>query len=970
MTDRKPTDLSYGHPGQATYDVEEKQWIFSRSPEHQQEFRQISPYKECFPASIQNLPQTTQLPSVESKFQLKKILKANPDFVLAKDILSTLVKFEKLGLSNPPDRSGNILATGYADSPSKNSRFIALPCGEAGHILKLVRLRKQALAWGSRSGPSISLDSTHGSDEAFWMGTGGVIRQIAVCDDSIEASPWLAVRQDTLITVFYPTFGKPYSVRKGVPAGTFPLSRLNANPVASMATVRHDSEIYIDISFNPWYNRQFILIDTLGRWSVWNIEGNPKSSRLSVQLVADKTGSIHHDSELDAISSVPARESTDGWYKAFWISDLSTIANIDRSQIVIIDLKGQPKHLRSIKLKSERILDTKKNPADHNQLFVLTSSRIILVHVTPAGDGEGEEPGARIILSQRHFRDSLDRTLRLCIVQADLVSIAVFSSQTQLINVYGFLPSNDSTEPTCWQSSFLLSTESSNKGVSQELISALLLKQVEFEDSADTPPQISEGSLVFIQAWGLSHDLALGSAVLVAHQDLPQMLKVAAFWKRAPTFRVRKQNRGLLSEKYIQDDFILLDAEDDQDVENQRPGYPVQNQHLEALKMRQNDLRRRVNWTKIFKIIFPNTSPKSLPDSSSPSTTMDEIITHLDNYINQAKASDGFPLTTIYELLNHSTFSEELDGASTALHGYIQSLQNDAMNQHEFTLTTLALTTPSLMSFPAAPSAQALLFDFLNIYDQLVTLWIADLPSQVSVPSRLQKHKMVRQIAIDLGLSSVGVSYLKSDGGEEDVENSTEVISRRKAQGADDDSGFFSPEMTPVPSQHSLYGGRTTTRTPSVYSHATNASSETSEDPAISRLRKYAVTIASGPDPGRSKILSQWTVGGDPSAFSWEDFNRASVATESADENSRKKRREDLRRQKLTEKYLSRQSSRATTVEPQPLAIRTTDSQPGSRYNFSSQPESSNLPMTQPDRGAFGSRAAQKGKKKKRAAGF
>jgi RNA polymerase I-specific transcription initiation factor RRN6 len=324
-----------------------------------------------------------------------------------------------------------------------------------------------------------------------------------------------------------------------------------------------------------------------------------------------------------------------------------------------------------------------------------------------------------------------------------------------------------------------------------------------------------------------------------------------------------------------------------------------------------------------------------------------------------------------YELFTQSTFTEDLDSANIALHEYLQSVQTSAKSHNEFALVTSNLTTLPSVNFPIAPNPQALFFDFLNIYDQLVDAWMAHLPSQVSVPSRLVKHKMIRQISIDLGLSSIGISFLRSNAtspADEDTGKPGELFHGRNERSTDNDSGFFSPEMTPLPSQRPSFSGRLITRTPSMYSQATDASSQTSEDPAIGRLRKYAVSIGSQPDPGRSKILSQWTVGADPSTYSWEAAKRAFMPPESGNEDSRKTRRENSRRRRLTEKFLSRQSSRATTAEPQPLAMRT-DNQPAPHYDFSSQPES-NMPMTQPDRGAFGSRTAQKSKKKRRNAGF
>jgi RNA polymerase I-specific transcription initiation factor RRN6 len=361
------------------------------------------------------IPENSQLPLDHKRLNVGNLLKAHPEFVPAKEIISQFVKTTEAERVEFREITGDVVVIGYAHARPRPIRIIALPCGEAGHILKLVKLRNEALAWEHRHGPSISPDSLETSEQGFWMSAGGVIRQIAVCDDGLEASPWLAVRQDSLVTIFRPAFDQVALAAKEVTARRFPLSRLNAHPVASLTRASHGSEKYVDMSFNPWYTRQFIAIDILGQWSIWSVGGKPHSS-VTLPLVAGKSGNIKDAYEMNSLPGIPAPVRQDGWYRALWISNLSTIVIIGRREIVVFDIKARPKRLRSLQLRSERILDAKRSPADHSHLFVLTTSRVLWVKVAPSGHKESEDHGASIILSQRHFRDSSDASLKLCML--------------------------------------------------------------------------------------------------------------------------------------------------------------------------------------------------------------------------------------------------------------------------------------------------------------------------------------------------------------------------------------------------------------------------------------------------------------------------------------------------------------------------------------------------------------------------
>lgn len=302
----------------------------------------------------------------------------------------------------------------------------------------------------------------------------------------------------------------------------------------------------------------------------------------------------------------------------------------------------------------------------------------------------------------------------------------------------------------------------------------------------------------------------------------------------------------------------------------------------------------------------------------------------------------------------------------------MDTLNEDQDSEAQSSLVVSDLTSCPAITFPSGENST--LPDLLAIYDDLVDNWMTTLPSKVTVQTRLSKHKTIRQVATELCLSSIGVALKAKDTEPPvlDEGNDAEGVGMLDGTGRGSSPLLFSPEMTPAASySEPALSLPSPARTPSIYSHATTTTgSELCENPAITRLRQYTVSIKSQLDPGKSKLLDNWVVGEDPAEYLWEEPK----ADDSEEENDRRTRREETRRRKRTQKFLNRERARAplpVAAEPQPAFLPPFGSQPDvGHLGFSSQ-VADELPMTQPDRGAFGSRT-QKGKKKpkRRNAGF
>ncbi|KAG9235459.1 RNA polymerase I-specific transcription initiation factor RRN6-like protein [Amylocarpus encephaloides] len=952
MTDRRLTDLSYGHPGRATYDVVEHQWTFSVKHDEEQNIRQILPFKRCLSPSLQTIPDVKGLRhSHKLRRQLRQLTELNPELYPGFDILNSISKSTEE--SELPIRHGNLFVTGRAPKRKRVSRFVATPCGEAGHILRLIESQDQLLGWDTARGTVVTSDELNPASQGFWTSIGGTIRQICSSIDADETSTWLAVRQDAVTTIFRPYFAEsqsslPSNSSQGTP------SRLVANPVASLTTSESHLLRHEDISFNPWYTQQFILVDTNGCWGIWNIERQRKTS---FTLVVGKRGYVTDGIEMDQ-TSITSYLSEDGWYRALWVSTLATIVVCSRHLVAVFDLKARPARLQSISFAEagEQILDVKRSFSDKSHLFVLTSNRIFWIEVT-SGDGVGPGEivaGARVLLSYRHYRDPSDETLALSTINDDQVPVLMSSGKTPIINVYGFAVDPSTREPTTWQGSFVLSPEIASNPSLGTNWESLYFAPLNFVAGVGEDDSLADDNVRFLQVWIVSSDIAVRSTICIAYNairqdsDFPEFLGVPPSVLPNTIYRRRPMKKTQA--------FIDSDSDSDEGPRQLVPSQSSQKQLPAPMEPAQGNLHPTIDFRHIFNAVFKIADSKRPGHSSSAETPselppLSEILENLGSRLTEARQSNGVPRTSLSELTGHDNLSGDLDKATAELHEFLCKVQNDDDGLDQFEVAVFNISglgsTHSGSDFDSSQSS----LGFLDIYDHLVDIWMSALPLNVPVQSRLSKYNAIRRIATSLCFSSFGIS----------IQPRVQDIT-----GWNNDRSLLSPEMTPDPSQ-GLYAHLPT---PSYASSSQSlpTDSHRNENPAITRLRKYTVSIQSQPVRKPSKLLSEWVLDANPTSYTWQDPSRTDLE-ESFEEDARRKRRAESKRKKLMRQDTA---MRAATVESQTSAGGIGSQPLPSHDTFSSQPVVE-VPMTQPLGGMFGSRITQKGKKNKgkhRKAGF
>lgn len=964
MADHRANDLSYGHLGEATYDADENQWGFSADPSHSHTFQQILPFTKTQQSYINDSREPIEkYIGNAAREQRRWLSKARPETFPANFISSTYSRDSSNIQAESSVPAGQLLAVGGAVDVSRMPAYrtepiIAMPCGEAGNILRLLKPRVENYGWGIQSSVRLPLMDASIAEHGHWVGTGGRIQQVTFADDGKSSSTWLAIRQFSMITFFRPIYHiSPVSaIKPDIFEVSFPPSKICANPVAVLNAQQNGSKILIDVSFNPYYARQFAVIDDAGSWSTWDIEGRKK-----LNLIVGKRGTMKDESIIGSPSKLPV--NADGWHHILWVANVSTIAVCDRRSLVLFDITAMPRRLRSCNLlpsnSTDWILDMKRSAIHSNHLYILTSSRIFWLEVVAVGEArKPDSPGAKLILSYRHYRDSNDNTMKLVVLKDDDVSALIVSSKSSLINYYKF--SMDIAGPASWRGSLITRYHTS----SIELQSLLFLQAPLIPRSSRAPgPEFDyvERGVRFYQAWFLASNLETGSTLYAVHDLNISNGTNQMYCITAPTRKILDARRREAVER-IKSHFIVPDGDLDED---QNASNEPLSTHASTSGIGMRDpLRLCINWIEIYRRVF-----STHEDSSETEIFNKHLKTVISDHVQKGKDRNHAPMTTLLELSQLPMFSKDLEQVN------LDDFWDEILNEDDInTPFTLVLSNLSLSA-----DSKALLSDdpklpnFIHVYDRLVGQWIQSLPREISNQARLSIFNITRKVAVELCLSSIAVSFCDRTADREKVNTEVEEVvlptSETKEGYKEASQSIPSSQITAESLHDARFGLPTPAQTPSLHSGGSITSAEPGEDPAVLRLRQYAISMDSPQEANQLILLSRWpsTPGENPANFSWKPAVQTSTADDEADyRREQRRRREETRRRRRTEKFLNEDIGGGFGPASQPAPLVSYGSHPDIARHAPSSQVIDEFPMTQPGRGMFGSRSAEVTKKKQR----
>lgn len=314
-----------------------------------------------------------------------------------------------------------LLDFGYAAQPYRHRAahekvvpIAAVVSGEGRNVLTLARLETELVEIAE--GLPIMIPCIGNQEMVNWTGTATPIRQIRssrpVDDESF--AEFIAVRYERSTFILQPYHhSEPQPVRtRGTPYDqdwTLPTqdARLDPNPLLEIRTSQTGGSAHVDVAFNPWYQRQFGIVDARGNWSLWSIADRDSQEDLVVHV---QSGSLVE----------PDAEMYDGWGALEWVGGASSFVVANRNRMILYTQvsEGGPSFPVDLGLRRETdwILDVKRCPVQPSRLFVLTTLSIACIDVDLDSLQEDSLPSIRPRLLWRHFRDPEDLTLRLMTV--------------------------------------------------------------------------------------------------------------------------------------------------------------------------------------------------------------------------------------------------------------------------------------------------------------------------------------------------------------------------------------------------------------------------------------------------------------------------------------------------------------------------------------------------------------------------
>jgi len=344
---------------------------------------------------------------------------------------------------------------------------------------------------------------------------------------------------------------------------------------------------------------------------------------------------------------------------------------------------------------------------------------------------------------------------------------------------------------------------------------------------------------------------------------------------------------------------------------------------------------------------------------------------------------------------------EKLSVENLSMHNFVADVEQASMHLHD--MMTLAaegndcLKQVHLDSSLIRPATEV---DFVagkelslsQIHDSLIRCWITPLASSIPGRVRVTIEKRLREIAVQIFLASYGI---QSEPGPTQDENDplteqglftlpvrrkssfSSLIKRGKEREApsrsslpqvssqvSQDAGFTQSNPQPPPGTPPIPDP-----TPSLYSNSSASSLPRSEDPASQRLRTLATLTPQTFLPrSMQNILSHWTVGTNPDAYSWE-AKQAAPETESTETEAQTKKGRKLEKQLKRKRQNTMPSSSQSVPSPSsqlaPPIVSASQPQAARGTQASTQFSEDVAPATQEERGAFDGRPRLKKMKMK-----
>ncbi|EEP80871.1 predicted protein [Uncinocarpus reesii 1704] len=491
--------------------------------------------------------------------------------------------------------------------------------------------------------------------------------------------------------------------------------------------------------------------------------------------------------------------------------------------------------------------------------------------------------------------------------------------------------------------------------------SSMIFKKIEgasgFQEQNDTKP-------TFVKFIGQRTELDIVESLYSV--ELNQESQTASY---PYTHSIRKRNKAL-SSPWVDDDFLV----DDMDV----PEFQFSTRFQQANRVSNSSdqpfqpAQRIEEWRSEHSWLISNEDELDLDQDGKtiqPQGFDDWISSAVDRLQDQMH-SYAASSATLLEILGPPPALDAIDSNTRSFEHFLSTMASVLpATPRQYRLSRLPLPFSATSNLAVYTPVEQSDLSLATVYDSLVYDWLSPLSEQVPNRVRIMREKMIRSVVTEIIFSRISLVRV----GTEELDTTNE-----------DEAGALVNE-----SQLQSFGS-----SQNIISSQTQKSSQGLDplhefpEPPYRFLKRYT-TLNHQRAPTKRTIttISHWKVNTDPSYYDWQKAADAIKDEQSLSEEhpaaQRRRKREERKRRHLekAEQQASMQPSTPRLMDggrlwgSQPVTTPAVSSSGDPRLWSSQVKEESVLPMSQMEKGVFGSRQAGrkslgKEKKKRRAAGF
>jgi RNA polymerase I-specific transcription initiation factor RRN6 len=907
MADQDWNGLPYGHFGNAFYQSEEQAWQFERIPDQPRILELVEGSEVAVPSQILPPSEPTKTapsgpPHALRDKQIAELIKSAPTLQPGSSLLRPLLgaseAIEDATRQHDPLR-GQLLSFGrvFDESTRRSTQLVAFVAGSTGSDVRVAQVQLQKQGWDDSRDVWLEVPVVIG-EETTWKSEGSPIQQICFAQPLESGENLLAVRTNSRVSIFKPI------LREAGPM------RLRLRLLFERSTGQNESVPHADAAFNPWFPRQFAMVDQHAQWRVWEFRSRESSDATCIC-----------SSQVDE-ENPPKNNLDDGWARLLWVCNPNTVVVAKRRSVQLFDVNSGAAKLQDIDVKasdvSSWVLDIATAPTNPAQLFVLTTTHLYLFNLEER-DGEVR---AKLSMRVRHFRSPEDITLRLTLFRdEDALTVIIRSALSPSLVTYHLSvdehqimrlhdPAQFSLDPN-------ISEGTSGANVHEFHMQSVATNGKRSADIERTfAGRLRKDDHRFIALTILKSDLSLASALYMnRHSQAPTERHLHPSWRGGLIGTSAKIKDSFV----VDDEFVVTDGADPK-IEPV-PSYIKQRRQRAKLHLGNGST---VQYKRI---------ANKIERRPTEAENVDEVLLLTRDLLGKSPEPGVAPMQTLLELsmgeLNMSDMdqvSAEIQRLTTMEHSHLPSTPDDAEDADHS--TRVVLRPVEHISLLGQQSTKHLGPDIIPTYDAIVSHWITPLPPQVPGRVRLAKEQHARRIAAELALASHVLRV-------EDIEEPTETQEDARTAGSQKQSWdlpmhiassqMTNPYLSQLQSQsQSALPTPSPTGTPSITTASFSTRTSLSTSASLSHLKNYT-TFTKPPPPtlprSLAKILNHWTLGSDPDKYDWVATSRTiSQQTREEEADSQLTEKQRARAHRKAERHIRRQRKEAQASQVQMLA--------------------------------------------------